>query len=1334
MNRIVSSLCLALTLSIGTLANLSAQRVATPTATPKTFFDGNQGRFVPEWTAAQYVSARSAVNDLLEAPAFFGANYDHQVTNLPFHVVEVQLRDNESVQLQDVGGDGITEESSTLFARTMKESGLRPESGWYPEAHAVLGPEFIKRGVRYQQVYLYPIQVNVSGNRIRKATAVNYRIARVPNGNRRGATNARQGYNPESVLAAGVWHKLGVTEEGIYRLDYDYLSSLGIPVNSVDPRTIRVHGNGGGMLPQIAGEYPYDDLEENAIFVSGQGDGSFDPGDFVLFYGQSPHVWKWVDRMGRYAHFQNFYSDTTFYFLTYNQGAGKRVATATSPGGVTASPTTTTSFQFHERELLNRIISGRIWLGETFDLTTNQTFSFPAQRLAPNENILATVRTVARSNGTISNFTVREGNNILGTLTMPATNNVYGSYEVRGDYDTFTFSTNAIGDGSIDINLNYDHPLTSSVGYLDFIEVQYKERLDMAGASSFFFTATDGVAPGQVFNYQIGGGSSSHMIWDITDPLEARAMSVTSSGSTMGFTVNADSMKRFVAFSSGAYRNPVSARRIQNQNLHALPQADYLIFAPATLLEPANRLANFHRQQFNRSVHVVQPGAVYNEFSSGAPDPTALRDFIKMFYDRGLSNGSAVRYVLLFGDGSYDYKNIANDAASNAVISYQSRNSQLPTRSYISDDYFGFLDDGEGFWGEDAANETSEVVPQFLAEGDTSLFQHMLDVGVGRFPIVDAGEANAIVDKVIRYVTDQNGYGDWRSRVVLSADHKDSDRDIHMRQADSYTSLIEAANACANIDKIYMDNYAMVSTASGDKFPDGKDALVRAIDEGSLILNYTGHGGEVGWSNASILDISDINQLQNGLKMPACITATCEFGRWDDPARRSGGEQMFVKPDGGAIAMFTTVRVVYSGPNYTLNQNFYRNVFEYNTQEQRRPTMGEVFRDTKNASWGLSVNNRNFSLLGDPALPLNYPRLKAVVTDINGSAVVDTVVDTLASLNLITISGEVRDQQDNLLPNFNGTLQATVYDKLSYFITQRERTPFYWRKNRVFRGSATVNNGKFSFQFVVPIDVSYEDNLPTLNGKISLYFNDPFIDGEGCNTNILVWGSDSAAIVDDQGPMMDLFMNDEKFAEGGMVGPNPLLIADIFDENGLNMVGTGIGHELTAVLDGQEDKVIVLNDFYSANQDSYQEGRIEYPFRDLATGEHTLKVKVWDVANNSSESEIQFLVADDARMALGHVLNYPNPFTTNTKFYIEHNRNGALLDIQVRIYTVSGRLVKTLQDQVFADGNLYCDLEWDGLDEFGDVLGRGVYVYQVRVRDENADETITRTEKMVVLR
>lgn len=1301
----------------------------------KTRFDGTRGTFVPKWQTDMQVSSRENMQEMFSAPFFDGGSLDEQVVNLAYYDVLVPIGAQEEVRITSVTPEGVKDESSDKFRKSFAQSGLSLKSDWYPASNVITGPVEIRRGQHFQHVYVYPIQVNATGDRIRKADVVNYSVQKVRSAQRRATSSSGlRTYASNSVLANGDWYKMGVTSSGVYKIDYSYIQGLGVNPSSINPRTFKVHGNGGGMLPQQAGQFPHDDLVENPIWVSGQGDGSFDPGDFILFYASSPDQWKYVESLDRFTHHHNIYSDTAFYFLTWGGANGERIPSVASETGITQTPTNTRRYMYYENDVFNPLSSGRVWLGETFDLTTSQTFDFSAPGVASGTDATVTARVAARSNSP-SNFTLRENGNTYATINITNTNTqIYGSYYYRANYATVNIPASNINDGAINVELVYSKPLTSSIGYLDYLEVEYRQNLNLSGASTWHFNAVDGVGPGEVFQYNIGGANSGVRVWDVTDPTNAREQSVSVSGATLSFGVRADSVKQFVAFTTSGHKLPVSVRKIPNQNLHGLAQADYLMITHPNFTSSATRLANFHREFFQRTVHVVNVQRIFNEFSSGAQDPTAIRDFIKMFYDRGMNgNGVMPRYVLLMGDGSYDYKGrVAPSATSNYVLTYQSRKSQRPTESYVSDDFFGFLDDGEGYWGEKAGLEGGVTDILYWAEGDTAINTHGLDVAIGRMPVKNVADADILVDKVINYISNPDGYGAWRNRVVLVADHKDSDGVIHISQADSYTPDIDRSNSCINVDKIYMDNYLMENTASGGRFPDGKDALLKSLDEGSLLVNYTGHGGEIGWSNASILDISDINNLRNGNRLPAYITATCEFGRWDDPGRTSGAEVLFLKEEGGSIAMFTTVRVVYSGPNYVLNQNFYDYVLSRDTVENRWPTMGEVFQKTKNASWLGGINNRNFSLMGDPGMPLAYPTLNAAVTKINGVPIstIDTIPDTLGALSLVTIEGEIRDDAGTLQSNFSGDMQISVFDKPSKFITKRAPFPFKWQKNRVFNGQATVTNGIFTFQFVVPIDISYEDGL----GKISLYVNNNANDGAGCNDNIFIGGSSGASIVDNEAPEMELFMNDEHFADGGLVGRSPLMIADVYDENGLNTVGTGIGHELTAILDGNENDVIVLNDFYKADINMYQEGRIEYPFKDLTDGEHTLEVKVWDVANNSAKRTISFVVADDANMALGHVLNYPNPFSTRTNFYIEHNRNGHLLNVSVRVYTTSGRLVKSLDDTFFAEGNLYSSLEWDGLDEYGDAIGRGVYVYQVTVRDEESGERVNTFEKLVLLR
>lgn len=1292
-------------------------------------FDGVNGVFVPEWTTPMQVSLLSNVEELVPAPMFKGAGLDRDLVNLPYKDIVVRVGQNEAVSIADISMESLTEEGSSAFQKSIKEMDVQVKGEWYPESMVVLG-DLEKSGAnRFQHIRIYPMQVNRNGSRVRKAAAVNYTISRrnVPAARTGGAQKT---YADNSVLSNGTWAKIGITSGGVYRIDYDDLPTIGIDPAGINPRTLRIHGNGGGMLPQVAGDFRHDDLEENAIWVSGEADGSFDQGDFILFYGASPHEWYYNEGLSQWVHRYNLYSDTTYYFLSYGGANGKRISSVPSAGGVTQTPTFTDKFSYYEKDLFNPLGSGRVWLGESFDLTTSRDFNFPVRDIASGGEVKVTARVAGRSNVS-SNFTIRENGSTLANILIPTTNtSIYGSYWYRSNYQIFNVPGSFVADGNLDLELVYSKPQTSSIGYLDYIEVEFPQRLSIGGLGSYSFYARENVGPGEVHQFNLTGGGNGYRVWDVTDPTAVQERSVNISGSNVSFAAEADSVKHFLTFNSNGYKNPASMARMGNQNLHALTQAEYLIITHPNFSSSATRLAEFHRSYFNRSVHVVNINEIYNEFGGGTKDPSGIRDFIKMFFDRGNDNNTQLpQYVLLMGDGSYDYKDRVV-AGSNYIPSYQSRKSQRPTESYTSDDFFGFLHDDEGFWGEKSNLEGGSADILFIAEGDSIIQTEYLDVAIGRMPVNTTAEAEGIVDKVINYISNPSGFGPWRNRVLLVADHKDEDGQIHISQADSYTEDIQSQQPCINVDKLYMDNYLMESTASGSRFPDGKEALLQSLNEGSLLVNYTGHGGEVGWSNASILDISDINNLDNGNRLPAYVTATCEFGRWDDPGRQSGAEIVFLRPNAGAIAMFTTVRVVYSGPNYYLNQRFYEHVFDRDSSTNGSLPMGEIFRRTKNDSWLGGINNRNFSLMGDPAMPLAYPDLEAVVTKINGVNVVDSIIDTLSALSLVTIEGEVQDPNGNFVSDYNGDLFMTVYDKPSQFTTRRAPFNFFWQKNRVFNGQATVVNGRFSFQFVVPIDISYDDGL----GKVSLYMQNNARDASGCNDNIYIGGSDAASISDDTPPELEIFMNDEKFAEGGMVGPDPVLLADIYDENGLNTVGTGIGHELTAILNGDENNVIVLNDFYQASKNSYQEGRIEYPFTELPEGEHELEVKVWDVANNSSTARVTFVVADDAQMALGHVLNYPNPFTTNTKFYLEHNRNGAPLNVTIKIFTVSGRVVKTLEDSFFADGNLYCDLEWDGLDEFGDALGRGVYVYQVQVKDESTGEKISRFEKLVVLR
>jgi hypothetical protein len=536
-----------------------------------------------------------------------------------------------------------------------------------------------------------------------------------------------------------------------------------------------------------------------------------------------------------------------------------------------------------------------------------------------------------------------------------------------------------------------------------------------------------------------------------------------------------------------------------------------------------------------------------------------------------------------------------------------------------------------------------------------------------------------------------------------------------------------------NIDKIYLDAYQQISTPGGERYPDATAALNHRMERGSLLVNYTGHGGELGWAHERFLEIHDINSWKNQCKLPLFFTATCEFSRWDDPDRTSAGELTFLNPNGGSIGLMSTTRVVYSGPNAILNNNFYNYTFSA-MSNGKMPHLGDLHMLTKKSMPPSQINHRNFSLLSDPALSLNYPEYTVNTTEINGAPVNPLQPDTIHALSHVTVKGEIRDYNGNLASNFNGIIYPTVYDKPAYITTLSNdgaaspaRT-FPLQKNILFKGKASVTNGQFSFTFIVPKDIAYNYG----NGKISYYAHNGFKDASGFCKDFIIGGTDTSAAKDQAGPDIKLFLNDDKFVFGGITNSEPKIFAVVSDSNGINTSGTNIGHDITAVLDGNNSQPLVLNDYYESDLNNYKKGTVRYPLADLTEGKHTLGFKIWDVYNNSTSSYTEFIVASSADIALKHVLNYPNPFTTHTSFYFEHNQCCTNMDVQIQIFTVSGKMIKSIHQFVNMEGYRSEPIDWDGTDEYGTKIGRGVYIYRLRVK---AGNTIAEQfEKLVILK
>ncbi|QIX62127.1 type IX secretion system sortase PorU [Hymenobacter sp. BT18] len=1168
-----------------------------------------------------------------------------------------------------------------------------------------------------------------------------YTLDSAPSARQRAAART---YAPGSVLAQGQWFKIGVPETGIYKLDKATLRTLGLDVQTLDPRRLQLYGNATGQLPQLNRTARPDDLVENAIYVSGNNDATFGDDEYVLFYGQSPHIWEAGSASRPFRHLYHSYTDTTYYFITVGTAPGRRVAPAATPA---AAPSATISTyldrQFHEIDLYNLLKSGRQWLGESVDTGGKLEFTFNGPEVVASTPVRLTSLTAASSFNSTS-FGVSLNDQSVGNQFIRGRSS--GAFPEAANVALTTFSTSvAAGTTGLKVQLSYNASgdITAK-GYLDYLEVLAERRLQLDGAVRDFRSLAN-VAPGAVSEFVVTGAATA-TVWDVTNPRRPAERQLSNGR----FTAPSDSVREYIAFQGTTFPAPRLFGKVANQNLHALSQGnalDLVIVTHPLFQAEAERLAQHRRTHDGLQVQVATTNQVYNEFSSGGQDVSAIRDFMKMVYETSERPATTSKLMLLlFGDASYDYKaDPANDpkfepeywknrqvkdaANQNYVPVYESYESFVPIFtsagvSFSSDDYFGLLDENEGRWEESFA-------------GDFEL----MDIGVGRLPVRTPADqprsttqARLVVDKLISY--DQpTGYGKWRNRLTFVSD--DGDANLHtLQSAEVLTDLLTASQPAYNLHKVYLDMYPQQAVAGGQRSPATETAIDQSIEQGSLIVNYTGHGGPLAWADEQIFTKSAIERLQNTNRLTFLLTATCDFSIYDDPGLVSAGEVALTDIAGGAVALLTTTRVVFQNYNLLLSRHFYESAFP--APGAPLPRLGDVVSATKNSSV-VGTYNRNFALLGDPSMRLAYPEYETTVRAINQKAVTNGTApaDTLKAMDTVELTGDVSDRNSQLASDFNGTVQVTVFDKPSPFTMLGNegddgRQTVDVQESILYDGQATVRNGQFTTSFVIPRDINYRVDA----GKISLYASSPTLrrDAHGANRQVLIGGVAAGVKRDTIPPTIRLFMDSESFVFGGTTGTTTTLMAQLRDSSGINTAGSGIGHEITVILDNAPTNVLVLNDYYTADVDNFRSGRVRYLFKNLTPGPHVLRLKAWDTFNNSAEQEIEFVVVRNEKLALDHLLNYPNPFATTTTFHFDHNRNGEELEVQVQVFTVTGKLIRTLSTSLASSPAHVAALTWDGRDEFNDQVARGVYLYRVHLRSPRDGSQVSKFEKLVLLR
>tara|TARA_R110002096_G_scaffold86626_1_gene199123 strand:+ start:41161 stop:44607 length:3447 start_codon:yes stop_codon:yes gene_type:complete len=1125
-----------------------------------------------------------------------------------------------------------------------------------------------------------------------------------------------QNWASNSVLSSGDWFKVSIESSGVYKLSPSFFANNNIGSSGqLNINEIRVYGNGQGVLPPNSSFFRKDDLKEIPLKrVDANQNGKFDGGDFILFFAHGPHLWNQISNSNDFKHVLNFYRDQNSYFISTENGQGAEITAANPNTGVpNNSITSYDDFQFKEDESDNLVGAGRTWVGDLFDFTLQYNYGFNFPDLDKSQEVKVRVSAVARASTSNTSMKVRIGSLPIDTLNFTAHGTSNGApYVTRGrDVNGSIESSFQSNVDNFSVSLIYDNSQNpSGVAWLDFIEIQARRNL-VWRSNSLRIRDVNSVGSGNISEFKISNATSNIEIWDITDLNQTFKIPTSLNGTELSFTVATDTLREFIAIAGSNFSEPVFNGKIENQNLHSIFSADMLIVSHINFKPAADRLADLHRDQDNMTVEVVTVDQVYNEFSSGGQDISAIRDFTKMVYDRS-QGANKLKYLLLFGDASYDYRDRFTNNNNYVPIWQDPSNPFSLYNSSVTDDFYGMLGSNEG----------------------SNLGSNDIEIGIGRIPCESLGQAESYVDKIVHYTSSPKRFGDWRNKVLLMADDVDEGwESTFVRTSETLEARTKANSNSFVFEKIYSDAYRQLSTSGSQSYPEASDDMFRKVQQGSLVANYIGHGGEIGLSSEKLLKLSDVNSWTNFDAMPLFITITCEFTRFDDPKRVSAGEQLMLNPNGGAIGLISTTRVVDVHTATNLNSLVFDSLFALGP-DQLPKRLGEIIKDSKNGLTGNSTRLK-FSLFGDPAMRLAIPFNRVSTVAINGKPVNSGALDTIKALSKVVIDGQVNDFDDVKMSNFNGVLNVSVFDKPNSRQTLSNDgiggpITFRLQNNLIYRGKVEVKDGDFRIEFLAPFDIAYQFGF----GKISYYAQNGEVDAAGVYDTIVVGGFSDNAGEDNQGPLVNIYMNDQSFVRGGLTGPDPVLFAVLSDSSGINTVGNAVGHDIVAVIDDETDKSFVINDFYEADLNSYKSGTIRYPLFDLETGSHNLKLKVFDVYNNFTKAETDFIVAESAELALDRVLNYPNPFSSSTQFQFEHNRANQPLDVQVQIFTVSGKLVKTLNTSIVPSGNRVTGIVWDGLDDFGDKIGKGVYVYKLKVRSQSDNLQAERYEKLVILR
>lgn len=1131
----------------------------------------------------------------------------------------------------------------------------------------------------------------------------------------------------DNPLKSGSFYKIKVDKSGVFKITTQFLRDNGINPANINPKNFRIYGNGGLALPEYNQDFRFPALQEDAIQVIGEEDGVWNDNDYALFYAQGPSgyniynknngngIKRTETRQDVSNNFINIYDSFAYYFINFDLGPGKRIQEEDTP--LAASKITRyDAYQFINEEKFNLMKFGRLWTGDSFN--TQKTLNFNTNSpLQATDVILYRTRSVGY---------IAQGNTLAFNINGKNSNSTIVPSRSEFLPIVFNGAVSGLSGNQISIALNPNiAPNPNGQFYFDYAEVQYKEDLKFNGSQMNFRAFDIPTGDGQLYSFSMSNPTGLEQIWDVSD-LSNVTKKVNKGSTTFDFGYYANHPtfnNEFVAFNAGAAFSPVFVGQVANQDLASLQGIDYLMITSTAFMGQAQRLANFYQGKYN--VAVVDADKIYNEYSSGGKDLTAIRDFVTHLN----TPAGTLKYVFILGDSSYDFRGISMPG-SDIVPSYQSEESGSLETSYVTDDYI------------------VSTQPQPLA-GSNFLARFLPDIPVGRLIPQNLAEAKLLIDKTLAYNNALPGqsspFGEWRMKMDYVVDNK---------KEDAFPTIVNSALVADfetppnnkpeyNLRKLYLDSFVPEVSSGGNRYPQVNQAISNDVGN-SLFLFYFGHGGINGWAQARVLTSSEVANFNNYnnvySRFPLVSTITCEFTLWDDPATFSVGEQVLKSKTGGAAGMLTSSRKIGVPFGVSFTKTLIKNMFKLTGDHF--DTLGDAYLKAR-IEKGPHADHLKTNLLADPAGKLSRPERLMVIDEI-----ITPIPGQIRALDFVKIKGHINKVGGTLDSDFNGRVAINIFDKKLTKKTLDNALTYQEEGSPIVKTSGQAINGNFTVEFYVPKDINYDLG----SGRILGYADNKVYDVFTSQPQ-QIGGINPDGINDNEPPKVHLYMNNTNFANGGITDQNPMLLACVTDDKGINSTGSGVGHDITTYLDGQIINTVVLNDFYFSGEGNgctnpsladYQKGYVTYPFRNLTPGEHQLTFKIWDINNNSTTETLNFIVKDESqqKLVINRLLNWPNPFTDKTYVQFEHNCDD-ILDVNVQIFTITGKLVKTISSTVSAEPFLEgfrtprTAIEWDGKDDFGDTVGKGTYIFKVYARSQNQEKckgSATGVEKMVLLK